>query len=46
MKKILIVIVILALLAGLGTLGFRHFVTNRITDIGGMENPEFSQSEN
>lgn len=46
MKKLLTGIVILALLAGIGALAFRHFVTNQVTDIGGMENPEYSQSEN
>lgn len=46
MKKLLTAFVILALLAGIGALAFRHFVTNRVTDKGGMENPEYSQSEN
>ena len=43
MKKVLTGIVILALLAGIGTLLFRIFVTNRVADKGGMENPEYSQ---
>ncbi len=42
MKKVLIVLLVLALLVGLGMLLFRIFVTDRITDKGGMENPEFS----
>lgn len=42
MKKVLIVLLVLALLVGLGLLLFRICVTNRITDKGGMENPEFS----
>lgn len=46
MKKFLIVIVVLALLVVLGTLAFRYFVTYQVTDVGGMENPEYSQSEN
>lgn len=46
MKKMLIGLLILALLAGIGALMFRHFVTNMVTDVGGMENPEYCQSEN
>lgn len=50
MKKVLIVLLVLSLLVGLGMLLFRIFVTGRITDKGGMENPEFSdvtsQSDN
>lgn len=45
MNKLLKGIAILALLAILGALMFRHFVTNRITDNGGMENPAYTQSE-
>ena len=44
MKKLLIILLVLALVAGIGALLFRHFVTNRITDRGGMENPEFSEA--
>lgn len=44
MKKLLMVFAALVLLAGIGLLLFRHFVTNRVTDPGGMENPEYSQS--
>lgn len=43
MKKVLMILLILGLLAGAGVLLFRHFVTNRISDWGGMENPEYSQ---
>lgn len=45
MKGLLALIVILALLAGTGTLAFRHFVTNSITDKGGMENPYILETE-
>lgn len=44
MKKLLILLLVLALVVGIGALLFRHFVTNRITDRGGMENPEFSEA--
>ncbi len=44
MKKLLIVLLILALLIALGALLFRIFVTDRITDKGGMENPEYSDA--
>ncbi len=44
MKKVLIILLVLVLLAGLGMLLFRHFVTNRIPDVGGMENPDYSES--
>lgn len=44
MKRILIVLLItllvLALLGAVGVLLFRHFVTDQITDRGGMENPD------
>lgn len=46
MKKLLIGILIPVLLAGLSMLMFRHFVTNGVTDIGGMENPEYTQVDN
>lgn len=48
MKKfltiLLIVLLSLALLVGAGLFLYRHFVTDRIADWGGMENPEYSQS--
>lgn len=43
MKLVWRVLLLLALLAGLGLLLFRQFVTNRIADYGGMENPAYSQ---
>ena len=47
MKKfltiLLIVLLSLAILAGAGALLYRHLVTDRIADWGGMENPEYSQ---
>ena len=42
-KALLIFMIVLLTLAALGLTGFflfRHFVTNRITDRGGMENPD------
>lgn len=49
MKKIMLaILVVLLILAVLGVAGFllyRHFVTNQITDWGGMENPD-AVSEN
>ena len=36
---ILIILIVLTVLALAGLLLFRHFVTNQITDRGGMENP-------
>lgn len=43
-KWLLTVLILLCLLA-LGSLGFRHFVTDRITDRGGMENPDYTGSD-
>ena len=39
MKKIITVLLILAALAA-GIFAFRHFIVNRTTDVGVMENPE------
>ena len=45
MKKLLVVLItILALVIG-GIFMFRHFVTNRVMDKGGMENPEYTDDE-
>lgn len=43
-KWLLTVLILLCLLA-MGSLGFRHFVTDRITDRGGMENPDYTGSD-
>lgn len=40
MSKLLILPLLLAAVVGLTVLLFRHFVTNRVTDRGGMESPE------
>lgn len=45
MLAILVVLLILAFLGAAGFLLYRHFVTNQITDWGGMENPD-AASEN
>lgn len=45
MKKALIVLLVLAILAALGALAFRFLVTDRVTDVGGMENPYYTESE-
>ena len=45
MKKALIVLLILALLAGLGVFLYKHFVTDRVMDWGGMENPDLRRAE-
>lgn len=39
---ILVVLLALALLVGIAALLYRHFVTNRVSDWGGMENPDYS----
>lgn len=44
MKKLLIILLVIMLLIGSGALLFRHFVTDRIMDRDGMENPEYSRS--
>lgn len=43
MKKVLFVLLLGLLLTGMGMLLYRCFVTDRISDWGGMENPEYSQ---
>lgn len=43
MLKWIIILAAVALLAALGALAFRHFVTDRIMDKGGMENPNYVQ---
>ena len=45
MKKILIVLLALTALGLTGVLMFRHFVTDQITDRGGMENPDAGSEE-
>lgn len=40
LSVILIILIVLTVLALAGLLLFRHFVTNQITDRGGMENPD------
>lgn len=48
MKKASIALLILSVLAGIiclvgiGFFLYRHFVTNRISDWGGMENPDYT----
>ena len=39
LKWIIIIAAAMALLAALGALAYRHFVTDRIMDKGNMENP-------
>ena len=47
MKKLIVTILIGAVLLGSAVLGgralYRHFVTNSISDWGGMENPDYTQ---
>lgn len=45
MRKILRPLMLLALLVLLAMAAFRHFVTYRVTDRGGMENPDFTLVE-
>lgn len=49
MKKVLltllIVVLVLAVLCTAGVFLFRHFVTDRIMDKGGMENPDYVPEE-
>ncbi len=45
MKKALTALLVLVILAALGALAFRFFVTDRVTDVGGMENPYYAESE-
>ena len=45
MKKVIRTLLLLALLILLAMAAFRHFVTNRVTDRGGMENPEVTRIE-
>ena len=45
MKKLLMALTLLLLLALLGAGAFRLLVTDRITDRGGMENPDYAQSD-
>lgn len=40
MKKVIQVLLLLALLILLAMAAFRHFVTDRVTDRGGMGNPD------
>lgn len=42
MRNYLRLLILLALLALLAAAAFRHFVTCRIADRGGMENPDFT----
>lgn len=44
MKKLLTAFLVFLLLVLLGTAAFRYFVTDRIADRGGMENPAYAQS--
>lgn len=44
-KVTIIVIIVVAAVVIFGGLLFRHFVTDRITDKGGMENPEYTQEQ-
>lgn len=39
-KNILIVVAVLIVVACIGAFLFHHFVTNRVMDRGGMENPD------
>lgn len=39
MKKLLIAVLTVAILVAAGAFLYKHFVTDRITDRGGMENP-------
>lgn len=43
MLKWIIILAAVALLAALGALAYRHFVTDRIMDKDGMENPNYVQ---
>ena len=43
MLKWIIILAAIALLAALGALAYRHFVTDRIMDKDGMENPNYVQ---
>ena len=43
MLKWIIILAAMALLAALGALAYRHFVTDRIMDKDGMENPNYVQ---
>lgn len=45
LKKVLLILLILLLLILAGTFLYRHFVTNRISDRGGMENPDIQMME-
>lgn len=45
MKRFLKALIIIAVLLLLAAAAFRHFVTNRVTDRGGMENPDFALVE-
>lgn len=45
MKKVIRTLLLLALLILLAMAAFRHFVTNRVTDRGGMENPDYTLIE-
>lgn len=40
LKKILLIIVAFALIVVIGAFAFRYFVTDRVMDHGGMENPD------
>lgn len=42
MRKALRIVILLVLILLLFLAAFRHFVTNRVTDRGGMENPDFT----
>lgn len=42
MKKVLIVVLVLAALVLTGVLALRYFVTDWVTDRGGMENPDYT----
>lgn len=42
MKRLLTAIAVLAVIILGGTLAFRHFVTDQIMDLGGMENPDYA----
>lgn len=44
MKKLLTALLILALCAVIGMILFRVFVTGRISDYGGMENPDYAEN--
>lgn len=45
MLKVLLAIVLVAALVLGGKCLYRYFVTDRIADRGGMENPEYAQGE-